>query len=403
MSKWVNWILGGLALAGLGCSSDTNDNELGTGPYAMAIIVFSPGAPQGTTYLTSVASPDVPTIDTKQGREFGGQANIAAYNGYLYVSRGDRPEIERYILDANQRLQLDTSVPALSFANFGVQAVSVDVTVNTFISPTKAYIIGTDGTQVAWNPSTMQLGAVISTPNLKREGFLDVKASSGIARGNRLYRFFYWSNLLVQPYNFSDEQLFAVYDTDTDKLLSITSETRCPALGGLAFTDGGGTAYFSNWFYNVPGTLQNGKPPSCMLRLPPNSDTLDPNWAPKFRDLTGGHEGAQLSYAGGRTAIFAALHEEAFPDIKTPSAFQLVSGANWESWSYNLDTGEAKPIAGIGRLGAQQTTFRLDGRTFLLTPNKEFTQSKGYEIKADGTVAPAFSIAGFSRAFVKVK
>ncbi|WP_394833987.1 hypothetical protein LVJ94_46525 [Pendulispora rubella] len=403
MSKWVNWILGGLALAGVGCSSDNDNNQAAPGRYAMAIIVFSPGAPQGTTYLTSVDSPDVATIDTKNGREFAGQANIASYNGFLYVSRGDRPEIERYVLDANNQLALDTTVPVLSFANFGVPAVSVDVTVNTFVSPTKAYIIGTNGTQVAWNPTTMQLGNVIPPNNLQREGFIDVKSSSAIARGNRLYRVFYWSNLTVQPYKFSDEQLFAVYDTDTDKLISMTPETRCPALGGLAFTDEAGTAYFSNWFYNVPGTLQDGKPPSCMLRLPQNSDTLDPNWAPKFRDLTGGHEGAQLSYAGGRTAIFATLHQEAFQDVKAVTAFQLVSGENWESWAYNLDTGAAKPIAGIARLGAQQTTFRLDGRTFLLAPNKAFSESKGYEIKADGSVAPAFSISGFSRAFVKIK
>src|SRR5262249_37510056 len=160
-------------------------------------------------------------------------------------------------------------------------------------------------------------------------------------------------------YVYSDDQLFAVYDTDANKLVSLTSETRCPALGARAFTDDGGTAYFSNWFYNVPRTLQDGKPPSCMLRLPPNSDTLDPNWAPKFRDLTGGHEGAQLSYSSGRTAIFATLHEEAIQNIKGIGSFDVVRGANWESWSYNLDTGEAKPISGIARLSAQQNIFHL--------------------------------------------
>lgn len=423
MSKWVNRFLVALAIATAGCGDDDDAGSVpltpggsgGTGGsssggsggsggaqdplgrYVMGIITFGLNN-TATTYVTQVDSLDVTNVDSTKGREFGGQANIAAYDGHLFVSSGEAPTITRFALNGDGTL---TEEGTVSFANFGVPTVSVDAAVNTFISPTKAYIFGDDGTQVVWNPTTMEIVTTVTTPNLTRDGFFGVTSSSGLARGNRLYRVLYWSDLI--NYVFSDEQLFAVYDTDTDTLVSLTPETRCPTLGALAFTDEGGTGYFSNWFYNVPGTLQQGKPQSCMLRLPPGSDTLDPSWAPKFSELNGGHEGAQLSFAGGRRGIFSTLHEEALTITPETTPYQIASSPNWEPWAFDLAAGTAAPLQGIERFGAQQSIFQIDGRTFLLAPNKEFTESKAYEINADGTSRLAFTIAGWSRAFIKIK
>lgn len=292
MLRYTN-ILGSALLAGaLGCSDNGGDGASGT--YAMAVIVFGPDN-QTSTYVTQLDSLDVPAIDASQGYEFGGQANIATYGGRLFVSDGESPTIKRFSLDADNRLQEDGTI---SFANFGLPSVSVDRAVNTFISPTKAYMQLDSGTQVIWNPSTLEIVDKIEIPDMVRAGY-SLWASSGFARGDRLYRVFYWVDWTT--YDFSAEQYFVTYDTGADEILSVVPETRCPNLGAVVTSDDDGTAYFSNWFYNVPGTLQRGKQKSCVLRLPPNSDALDASWSLGFAELTGGREGAQLSYSGGRT------------------------------------------------------------------------------------------------------
>ncbi len=370
------------------------------GTYVLSIIIFGPDNNSTSTYVTVVDSLDVKSVDTKQALEFGGQANIATYNGKVFISDGEAPVIARYQLSADKKLEKEAEI---SFAQFGVDSVSVDDTLNTFISPTKAYILGGDGTTVVWNPSDMTIVKPIPVqdPIVDMGADLTLSPSSGFARGNRLYRTFSWINWTT--YAYADQQYLAVYDTDADTLLSVTAESRCPALGALVTADEGGTAYFSNWFYNVAGTLQNGKPPSCALRIKPGSDTFDPDWKLDFSAITGGHEGAQLSYTTGGQALFAAFHQEAFSITPDTSPYDLISSTNWEVWTVDLNSKQAKAVAGIDRLGAQQTVFTLDGRTFLFAPNQDFSTTKVYEVKPDGTSAPAFDIQGWSRAFLKIK
>ena len=396
MGNLAKWLVGGvvLALASGGCSS-SNENGAASGKYAMAVIVFGPDIT--TTYVTLLDSLDVTAVDTKKGLEFGGQANIASYDGHLFVSSGEAPTITRYAPQEDGTLKEEGTI---TFANLGATSVSVDASVNTFISPTKAYLLAPNGAQIVWNPTTLEITGQVEIPNMVRPG-LDLAGSSGVARGNRLYRTFYWLNW--STYEFSQEQYFATYDTERDTLLSVVSETRCPNLGALAASDEEGTAYFSNWFYNVPGTLQNGKQKSCVLRLPPNTDALDPNWSLDFSSITGGHEGAQLSYIRDRKAVFAAYHEEAISITPATTPYEIASSPNWEAWSVDLDSRATGPVSGIDRMGAQQTVFNIDGRTFLLAPNKGFDTTKAYEITPDGQSRLAFSIAGWSRGFVKIQ
>lgn len=371
------------------------------GTYLLSVIVFGPDNDSVSTYVSLVDSLDITSFDTKSGIEFGGQANVAVYGGKVFISDGESPIISRYRFDkAAHKLVKEGS---LSFAKYGSDSVSVDDTVNTFVSPTKAYLMGAGGLTVIWNPSELTLSGEIEArdPIKDKSEDLSVYSSSGYARGNRLYRTFYW--LDWSTYTFPTEQYFAVYDTEHDTLLSVTSETRCPALSALISADENGTAYFSNWFYNLASTLQSGAPSACALRLKPGSDALDPDWKLEFPKLTGGHEGAQLSYTQNNQALFAAFHQENFSIQPDTSPYDIVSSENWEVWSVDLGTQQAKPVAGIERLGAQQTVFTLDGRTFVFAPNQDFDLTKVYEVVPNGTSRLAFSIQGWSRAFLKIE
>jgi hypothetical protein len=377
------------------------DGSAGAGAaYVLSVIVFGPDDVTNT-YVTLQDSLDIADVDTKKGIEFGSQANIAAYGGKLFISSGEAPTITRYGLN-EEKHELEEEA-TISFADYGESSVSVDDTVNTFIGPHKAYLVGSDGTQIVWDPTAMQiLGDIPPDDQVPAErGDKFLQSSSGVARGNRLYRTFFW--LDWSTYDFSAEQYFAVYDTDKDELISVTPEARCPGLGALAVADEKGNAYFSNWFYNVSGVLQHDKPSGCALRVPAGKDELDPKWTLDFTELTGGHEGAQLSYVADGRALFAAFHQEDVEFDDETSPYEIVSSPNWEVWSLDLATEEAKPVDGIERLGAQQNVFTLDGRTFVFAPNQDYDLTKVYEVFEDGTSQLAFSIHGWSRAFVKLK
>jgi hypothetical protein len=384
--------------------SDTSTEAVESEPskaatYVLSVIVFGPDVT--TTYVTLVDSLDAKEIDFKRGIELGGQANVAVHNGRLFISDGEEPLIKRYQLKAGNELEEDGVV---SFANFGESSVSVDDTVNTFVSKTKAYITGEGGTTVVWNPEAMEIVGEIPVELPEASAMSadwTLSGSSGFARGNKLYRTLFWFDW--NSYAFSDAQYFVVYDTDKDEVVSVEPESRCPGLSAQVAADEKGNAYFSNWFYNLAGTLQKGRPSACALRLAAGSDTLDADWTLDFKKLTGGHEGAQLSYTKDQHAVFAAFHEEEIEVKADDSPYEIVSGPHWEAWQLDLKTQKAAPVKGIERMGAQQTVFTLDGRTFLFAPNQAFDLTKVHEILPDGTSRKAFEIKGWSRAFLKLK
>jgi hypothetical protein len=62
-------------------------------------------------------------------------------------------------------------------------------------------------------------------------------------RGNRLYIAVGWANW--DAYVWSDEVYLAVYDTDTDELIDLVQETRCPSLDNQVSRDEAGNIDFS--------------------------------------------------------------------------------------------------------------------------------------------------------------
>jgi hypothetical protein len=335
-------------------------------------------------------------VSNASGREFANQADIAAYGGYLFVSDGEAPTITRYSVDDAGSWHDEG---AISFANYGLLSAPVRDSVNTFISPTKAYLADPLGGQFIWNPTSMEIVGHIEVPDLVRDG-MSLDGSSGIVRGNRMYRTYFWEDW--STYTFSDEQYLVTFDLDADEVLSVTPLNDCPNLGATAFLDDDGAVYFSNWFYNVPGTLMHGKPKSCAVRLLPDQDTVDPDWKLSFADVTGGHEGAQLSYVGHGKAVFAAFHEEAISISPSTDPSSIPNDPNWEVWNVDLNSLEGSPVTGIDRIIASQSVFTIDDQALLFAPAESYESSQVYFLE-NGRATPSFSIEGYSRGFVKIR
>jgi hypothetical protein len=169
----------------------------------------------------------------------------------------------------------------------------------TFIDENKAYLLDTrEGTTIIWNPSTLEIIGDIPGPSeLHREGW-SLETTPGVVRDGLLFRTFDWAN--YDEASYVPDFLLAIYDVETDELLEMVEETRCPVPGNLVHQDEAGTIYFSNWVWPVAGALMREAASPCVLRINPGERRFDPSWTLDYADVTGGREGAMFTIS--RTA-----------------------------------------------------------------------------------------------------
>lgn len=387
-------------VAAVGCTSDDRDTSdaPATEPrYVIANEVYT--ADSSTTYVNILGSLDNVVIDPSKAVEFdGGRATISAYNGWLFIAPPDRPVITRYSITATGALVEEDEV---SFANYGLASVVIDEWALTFISPTKAYLMNVEtGVNIIWNPTTMELtGEIQPLQSLVRPN-ISLNSSGTAIRGNRMFQTVYWTDW--DAWVTSAEQYLAVTDTDTDTMIALVPESRCPALSNRVDRDEAGNLYFSNWVWNVSETLLHGAPSSCALRIAPDAETFDSTWTLDFPQITGGREAAMYSYLGhGKGTLNVFYNERATYDTNTDPA-ELASTSNWRLWSVDNATGTGAPIDGSDFMAGGASTFHLDGRSFVFTPTGDTTKTQIAEI-VDGRSVPSFEVDGWSYQFFQVR
>lgn len=355
---------------------------------------------ESTSYVTVLSSLDIDELDLDEAVEFpGGRATITTRAGWVFVAPPTSPEIRRFRVTETGRLEADGVV---SFLNYGIDAIALDEWGNTFISDTKAYVHNlVDGTSVIWDPSEMIINGEVDVSGfeLVRPDLGDLNGGSGVARGNRLFRTVFWSNWEEQQT--SEAQYLAVYDTDADKLIALEAETRCPGLSNLVSQDEAGNAYFSNWIWNVGETILRDAPPSCVLKLPADSEHFDPDFRLDYASLTQGREGAVFSYLADGRGVMSIFYEEQSPVSAETTPNDLVSVPAWKVWSVDLN-GEAAPLVGLDWMLGAVTPLQLDGRSLLMVPGEDWSIIHVHEI-VDGQALPRFDIPGWSYQFLKVQ
>lgn len=354
-----------------------------------------------TSYLSVLDTLDIDSVDTSTSREYGrGRAFVQAYNGWLFVGDAESPTVTRFSVSDTGELIEPLQI---SFLNYGLQQGQFDSWNATFISPTKAYLMDFgQGRTIIWNPSTMQLVGAIEPPDEFFRDGLSLEGSPGSVRGNRLYRTFNWVNYDTAEY--STDFLLATYDLDTDQLLSLATEARCPVPGNLVHQDEAQNIYFSNWIWPVAGTIMRGAPTSCVLRINAGEDGFDPGWTLDYGDLTDGRRGAMFTYLQDNRALLSAFYDERTSFDATTSPWSYVGSLNWRIWSADLDSMTATPVDGIGFNGGAYTPVQFDGRLFVMVPGGEAEgyATQLYEITS-GTARPYVKLPGWSYQFVKLR
>ena len=363
--------------------------------YVVSGYVFG-DAETESTYIHVLKSLDPQELDNSKAREVPGRASIATQSGKVFVADGEAPIITRYAL-SEDGLSEETKV---DFSDYGVSDIAIDDWTNIFISKDKAYLSNADtGNLIIWNPETMSITGEIDLATLRREG-LDLDGSTPVLVGKYLLRVVFWKDW--DAFESSEEQLLIVIDTDTDELVDMQSETRCPALSNRIDKDEQGNLYFSNWIYNVAETLLFDAPASCALRIKAGERKFDADWKLDFKSLTEGREAAGFSYFKKDVGFLSVFHDEQAEIADDTSPDELSSSANWRIWRVDVKGNKAEPVAGLDYLTGAYSMLEAGGETLLMLPTAEYDKTLVYAV-SDSGVEERFSVQGFSYQVLEVR
>lgn len=367
--------------------------------FAVPSEVYSADFLTSASYIPLVPSLDVSRISLDDAKELNGRASVGRVGDWLFIAGSSEPVVTRYTVGDDGSLHEDDT---LNFGNYGLpEFFAIDAWGAVFVNEEKAYIFnGSDGSHVIWNPTTMEITGEIPGPDIVEEGYN--LESVAVVRGNRMYRIFTFLN--YDSWEFlAEPQYLAVYDLEQDELLDLVEETRCPQIYNRPFIDEKGDIYFSGWVWTPGLTLTGDYPKSCALRVKAGEDTFDDAWQLNFaEDVTDGREAGMLRYLGNGKALLDVFHDERVEINDDTDAEELVNTANWRLWTVDLDDLSGGPMEAFDFKAGGYTDVQVDGRTFLMVPNEDYSETTAYEV-VDGEAVEGFKIEGSSYQMVRVR
>ncbi|MGC4090398.1 MAG: hypothetical protein QM756_21475 [Polyangiaceae bacterium] len=402
--SWISVVALCATLIPVTACSDSDEKEDTTGTDATTLFavpsqVYSDDFATSTSYVSIVPSIDVARIELNKAREVDGRATVAKLGDYFYIAGSSAPIVNRFEVQGNGSLKAAGSI---NFANYGLpEYFSIDDWGGVLVDANKAYVFnGSDGSHVVWDPKTMQITGTIAGPALVKEGYN--LESIAIVRGRRMYRIFTFLNydsweFLAAP------QYLAVYDLDTDELIDVVEESRCPQLYSRPFIDEKGDIYFSGWVWTPGLSLTGDYPASCALRIKSGEDAFDPDWQLNFAaDVTEGREAAVMRYLGDGKALLDVFHSERVTIDESTDPQELMNTPNWRLWSIDLETKAGGPIESLDFKAGGYTDVQVDGRNFLMVPNENYSETTAYEL-VNGEPQAGFKMQGSVDQIVKLR
>ena len=362
--------------------------------YALLSLVSTTNS--NASYVSLFPSPDFKDVNLGGAREFPGASGLDTVNGKLFVSSGDGPTVMRFGITEGLTWKDEGDI------NFGNYGPSAALWGNGF-GNSKGYMTFNATERVVWDPSSLTIrGKNAADAKLVRDrDGLTVRAAYDralVTQGTELYWPYYWSD--NSYLRFSQTSQIAVYDTASDQIRSLI-DAPCPGLD-FASKDEDGNLYFSNWVFAVAQPSFDGNAPqTCAVRVKAGQTTIDPDFRVNFPAVTEGRQATAFHYIGQGKAFFAVFHKELVPPGMSP--LDAIQGAYWRFWTYDMATGTAKPLEGIEPFAGGYRPAKIDGRTFLLLPRKDYSSSITYELFPDGTVKALFESPGWAYQFLRVR
>jgi len=383
--------------AGMDSATPPDTNKF----YIVPTEIYTADFATSTSYVPVVPSLDVAEIPLTTAKELDGRASMGVVGKYVFLASSSAPVVTRYEVDATGKL---VDPKTLNFMTYGVpEFFAIDDWGAVFVNETKAYIFnGSDGSHVIWNPSTMTVtGTIAGPPGIVREGY--ALESVAAVTGNLMYRVF--TNLNYDQWDFPAAPMYlVVYDTTTDTIVSKTEESRCPQLYNRPFVDESGDIYFSGWVWTPAIALVDSTyPKSCALRVKAGTNVFDPGYKLDFgAQITQGREAGMLRYLGNGKALLDVFYSERVTITSQTDPEELANTPNWRLWMVDLKTNIGGPVEGLDFKAGGYTDVKVDGRTYLMVPNKDYSETTAHEI-ANDKAEPRFKITGSSYNMKRVR
>jgi hypothetical protein len=353
-----------------------------------------------TSYFHVTTSLEAGTeVDTSQALEAAGAAKLyAAYElGWFAFGEGESPTISRYTLDAQGKLKKGTSI---SLASYGVTGLWDTI---YFVSPTKAYYPDRDGTQlIVWNPSTMEITGQIELPETAREGYLALYGYSAIERGDKLLISVGWFD-----WNETDSVLPAtgllVLDTTTDEVVRFDVDERCGGVTTPITTAAGDTVLVSSALAAAAHRLQRLSTAPCALRVPADSDNIDPDYLVQLGTLTGGELSGE-PVAGSGDSVFMRVFDEALASVDAPMlTWELTGQAAWRWVRWDIAEESVEAVESLPPSTSDVVWFRVDDKVYGTQTTTDYSETTLIELTAEGGPKRGLTSPGFLHGVVRVR
>ena len=383
-----------------GCRNGTDSDEQRLSAFAEAtFLAFWQTETPDTriNYVTPLTSLDAGTeVDVARSLEVPGRARlyVPPTGGFFSVAADQERTVVRYDLAANGELE---RTGELSFGATGLTFFSFT---NLFISETKAYLLDESQQQlVIWDPLAMEIRELVPLPMLSRElvpggqTFAIPVTYDSLIREGRVFVPVTWQDFDNAVVASSTGLL--VLNTETDEVMNFVEDERC--IGAMSVvTTADGDAYFGTWdraiIFNQ--AVRGNTRPSCVLRLPANGDTFDPDYLLVLADVTDGGVAANLrpSPEDG-IALFRVLDEGVQP-YDVADGIELQGAQAFDTWRLDLRTGEASPAPEFPKSIPETSSFAFNGTTFDSATSDDFSSTQLFRITGSG-LEPAMTFPGF--------
>lgn len=376
-----------------GCAgTGTPPDPVGEGPLYLAATWVS-DVDATHTYVALVDSLDVEELDFSTALEVPGWGDAWVADGVVFVADGETPNVGRYAVTDDGRLELEAEMGFGSYGVFGASFWDQQI-----LTPTKAFLSDPAGLRyVVWDPTAMEITGTVAWPELTFDEGL-APFHSYTDRGGVVADGLYWHAIYGHDeswQDFGDRSYVLVWDVETDALVD-TIEVPCPMMDTTTLGDDG-YVYLSGWSYMPLSVEAGASDTNCAVRIDAATRELDAAWTFDYVSATGGDQGSGLRAVSGDDGVFAVFHGSGVPVRPGMDMWELDAGPDdWELYELDLPSRTATPTGVLMGDGSYYESHIDDGY-YVYLPNGEDTQV--YERTEDGYVPKLRGQGWMSRLF----
>ena len=367
----------------LGCANDgsggttviepPNGGDSSTDWYALTSVIRNPDSDTGFVLRTQRL--DGQRLDIGAALEVpGGAVVYGAGDSTIFVGQGDAPILTRYEVGIDGSL---TETGRMSLANEGLSRTWWAQQQVQFASPTRAYLILSDGRVIVWNPTEMTIEETIQIPGVQRQGY-EIWTSRPFARQqDEIVWTINWVNFNNEE--FLGEVAFAVMDLPTGEVSVSPSVQGCGEVSRGAIAESGETVWVTSTYGAAINLIDSDRHPTpCLLRVAPGAMAFsegveEPNaLLPEVGGLV-----AEVTQMRPGYAVIRAFNPDALEVEITPETQQYeISQASVWSWHWvNLDTGDTGLIPELGLTLADSYPYQVGERSVTTFPLEDFSET----------------------------